>query len=279
MMLRHARRMPCGAGAPDGRGAWRAGRGGVAVSRCPSCMGGQHRRHRQHPGQRPDRGLGGGAQRFGGRAARGRHFQGEADMAASRTTRPGDHVLLHDERPLTGSITWSSARRSSSRGHGGDIAVMGCRPNLVRNASCSSRAALRFQVSGHVCPAPEATDAIAGGESPVAGLADVRSDLRFCPGLARPLRRSPVPALARGAPDSFADLSAKLLPTVVNIATSQTLKAPPPGTMPDLPPGSPLEDLFKNFLGPQRQRAAPCHLAGLGLHHRSRPATSSPTIM
>ncbi len=59
------------------------------------------------------------------------------------------------------------------------------------------------------------------------------------------------PALARGAPDSFADLSAKLLPSVVNIATSQMLKAPPPQDMPTLPPGSPLEDLFKNFLGPK----------------------------
>src|ERR1700734_4112813 len=58
------------------------------------------------------------------------------------------------------------------------------------------------------------------------------------------------PALARGAPDSFADLSAKLLPSVVNIATSQTLKASPQ-EIPDLPPGSPLADLFKNFLGPK----------------------------
>ncbi len=59
------------------------------------------------------------------------------------------------------------------------------------------------------------------------------------------------PALARGAPDSFADLSARLLPSVVNIATSQSLKAPPPQDMPNLPPGSPLEDLFKNFVGPK----------------------------
>ena len=65
------------------------------------------------------------------------------------------------------------------------------------------------------------------------------------------LLASSAPALARGAPDSFADLSARLLPSVVNIATSQTLKAPPPQDMPSLPPGSPLEDLFKNFLGPK----------------------------
>jgi serine protease Do len=70
------------------------------------------------------------------------------------------------------------------------------------------------------------------------------------------------PAVARPAPDSFADLADKLLPTVVNISTSQTLKAPPQGTMPDLPPGSPLEDLFKNFLGPRSN--APRHVTSLG---------------
>jgi serine protease Do len=70
------------------------------------------------------------------------------------------------------------------------------------------------------------------------------------------------PALARPAPDSFADLVSKLLPTVVNISTSQTLKAPPAGTMPQLPPGSPLEDLFKNFLGPNSSR--PRHVTSLG---------------
>src|SRR5271166_2493869 len=34
----------------------------------------------------------------------------------------------------------------------------------------------------------------------------------------------PIPVQARPAPDSFADLAAKLLPSVVNISTSQTLK-------------------------------------------------------
>ncbi len=70
------------------------------------------------------------------------------------------------------------------------------------------------------------------------------------------------PAIARGAPDSFADLSAQLLPTVVNIATTQTLKAPPQGEIPSLPPGSPLEDLFKDFLGPRA--SAPRHVTSLG---------------
>ena len=49
---------------------------------------------------------------------------------------------------------------------------------------------------------------------------------------------------------------------MVNIATSQTLKAPPPQDMPSLPPGSPLEDLFKNFMGPQANR--PQHVTSLG---------------
>ena len=69
-------------------------------------------------------------------------------------------------------------------------------------------------------------------------------------------------AFARPAPDSFADLAGKLLPTVVNISTSQTLKAPQQGTMPQLPPGSPLEDLFKNFLGPKPNQ--PRHVTSLG---------------
>jgi serine protease Do len=72
----------------------------------------------------------------------------------------------------------------------------------------------------------------------------------------------PLEGFARGAPDSFADLSARLLPSVVNIATSQTLKAPPPQDMPSLPPGSPLEDLFKNFLGPKSNK--PQHVTSLG---------------
>src|SRR6202007_1028457 len=73
---------------------------------------------------------------------------------------------------------------------------------------------------------------------------------------------APNAILARPAPDSFADLANKLLPPVVNINTSQTLKAPPQNAMPQLPPGSPLEDLFKNFLGPKPN--APRHVTSLG---------------
>ncbi len=60
------------------------------------------------------------------------------------------------------------------------------------------------------------------------------------------------PAMARGAPDSFADLAARLLPSVVNISTTQTLKSTEGDEaapdMPQFPPGSPFEKFFHDFL-------------------------------
>jgi serine protease Do len=70
-------------------------------------------------------------------------------------------------------------------------------------------------------------------------------------------------AAARGAPDSFSELASRLVPTVVNIATTETLKAGTPDmALPDLPPGSPLQDLFKDFL--DKEKAHPHHVAALG---------------
>ena len=70
-------------------------------------------------------------------------------------------------------------------------------------------------------------------------------------------------ANAHGAPDSFAELAGRLVPTVVNIATTETVKA---GTadegLPDLPQGSPLQNLFKDFLDKEKSR--PHHIAALG---------------
>jgi len=59
-------------------------------------------------------------------------------------------------------------------------------------------------------------------------------------------------AAARPGPDGFADLAAKLLPSVVNISTTQTVKSDrkSEGGNPDLPqfpPGSPFEEFFKDF--------------------------------
>lgn len=57
------------------------------------------------------------------------------------------------------------------------------------------------------------------------------------------------PALARPAPESFADLAAQLQPAVVNISTTQQVEVGRqiPG-MPQLQPGSPLEEFFRRFM-------------------------------
>ena len=60
------------------------------------------------------------------------------------------------------------------------------------------------------------------------------------------------PAAARGGPESFADLAAKLQPAVVNISSSATIQARggerPGPEVPIFPPGSPFEQFFKDFL-------------------------------
>jgi len=65
------------------------------------------------------------------------------------------------------------------------------------------------------------------------------------------------PAQARGAPESFADLAAKLLPAVVNVSTSQTVQSRGGSgqsgpEMPLFPPGSPFEQFFKDFFNRNR---------------------------
>lgn len=70
------------------------------------------------------------------------------------------------------------------------------------------------------------------------------------------------PAAARGTPDTFAPLAERLLPTVVNIATTQTLKPGMADALPDLPPDSPLQDLFKDYLS--KNKNAPRHVTALG---------------
>lgn len=72
------------------------------------------------------------------------------------------------------------------------------------------------------------------------------------------------PVAARAAPDGFADLAARLLPSVVNVSTTQTVEGNPGIEMPQLPPGSPFEEFFKEFM----ERAQPRQ------QQRSRRATS-----
>jgi serine protease Do len=76
-------------------------------------------------------------------------------------------------------------------------------------------------------------------------------------------------AHAAPAPESFADLSERLLPAVVNISTTQTLKNSDRGMeMPQFPPGSPFDELFKDFLerhgGGNGQDARPQKVTSLG---------------
>ena len=61
------------------------------------------------------------------------------------------------------------------------------------------------------------------------------------------------PAFARAAPESFADLVDQVSNSVVNITTSTTVAAPT-NTGPNFPPGSPFEDLFKDFGLPNPNR-------------------------
>ncbi len=70
---------------------------------------------------------------------------------------------------------------------------------------------------------------------------------------AAPAAVTTTPAMAHPAPDGFADLAARLLPSVVNISTTQTLKTAGGGDqdmpdMPQFPPGSPFEKFFHDFL-------------------------------
>src|SRR5579863_7451899 len=94
----------------------------------------------------------------------------------------------------------------------------------------------------------------------------------------------PYAATAKAGPDGFADLAAKLLPAVVNISSTQTIKPDHSGSggnggnranpggpdLPQFPPGSPFEEFFKDFLdrnqrqGQEQQQALPRQQTSLG---------------
>ncbi len=60
---------------------------------------------------------------------------------------------------------------------------------------------------------------------------------------------------AKNAPESFADLAEKLMPSVVNISTTQTIKTNTSPLPFQFPPGSPFEDMFKEFQRPRERKA------------------------
>lgn len=106
-------------------------------------------------------------------------------------------------------------------------------------------------------PPPAAATPAAAPTAPVQALAPASGSLGTIE----------IPGRAPGAPASFADLAERLLPAVVNISTTQTLKNPERGMdMPQFPPGSPFEQLFKDFLDRQGRNpgATPRKATALG---------------
>jgi len=61
---------------------------------------------------------------------------------------------------------------------------------------------------------------------------------------------------SKDAPSSFADLAEKLMPSVVNISTTQTITTTSTPFPFEFPPGSPFEDMFKEFGTPQKRKAS-----------------------
>ena len=62
--------------------------------------------------------------------------------------------------------------------------------------------------------------------------------------------------LSQAIPDSFADLAEKLIPSVVNISTTQTIKTTGNDLPFKFPPGSPFEEMFKDFQRPTERKAS-----------------------
>ena len=58
---------------------------------------------------------------------------------------------------------------------------------------------------------------------------------------------------AKPVPDSFADLAERLMPSVVNISTTQTIKTTANPFPFQFPPGSPFEEMFKDYNEPKER--------------------------
>jgi serine protease Do len=88
------------------------------------------------------------------------------------------------------------------------------------------------------------------------------------------------PASARG-PDGIADVAEKVIDSVVNISTSQTVEAKGggdgKGTMPQLPPGSPFEEFFDDFF--KNRRGGPGGKGGGDLQPRRTNSLGSGFII
>ena len=65
-----------------------------------------------------------------------------------------------------------------------------------------------------------------------------------------------IKSFSKGVPSSFADLAEKLMPSVVNISTTTTIKTQSNPFPFQFPPGSPFEDMFKEFGVPQERQSS-----------------------
>jgi len=103
------------------------------------------------------------------------------------------------------------------------------------------------------------SNAIKTMEWAVGGAARRRWAGAFCALVLVVLAGMPSPAAARSAPDSFADLAEKLLPAVVNISTTHIVEGEDQRDLglPQFPPGSPFEEMFKEFFERQHKNGAP----------------------
>ena len=61
---------------------------------------------------------------------------------------------------------------------------------------------------------------------------------------------------AKNIPSSFADLAERVMPSVVNISTTTTVTAQTNPFPFEFPPGSPFEDMFKEFGEPQKRKSS-----------------------
>ena len=65
-----------------------------------------------------------------------------------------------------------------------------------------------------------------------------------------------ISSYSKGVPESFADLAEKLMPSVVNISTTQTIVTSTNPFPFQFPPGSPFGDMFKEFGTPQERKSS-----------------------
>ena len=63
-------------------------------------------------------------------------------------------------------------------------------------------------------------------------------------------------SISQTVPSSFADLAEKLMPSVVNISTTTIIKTQSNQFPFQFPPGSPFEDMFKEFGAPKERKSA-----------------------